>query len=50
MQVYIIDLTSVPHIDQTACKAFIEWIDSVKDIAEVCLVVPEGNLIVLAQS
>ena len=33
----------MPYIDQTACQAFIEWINSVKEFVEVSLVVPEGK-------
>ena len=40
--VLIIDLTSVPYLDQTACKAFIEWVGSIDDKAHVSLVAPEG--------
>jgi len=42
--VMIIDLTSVPYIDQTACKAFIEWINSVEDLCYASLVAPEGDV------
>ena len=36
-------MTCVPYIDQTACQAFIEWINSVREFVEVSLVVPEGK-------
>jgi len=42
--VMIIDLTSVPYIDQTACKAFIEWVNSVDDLCYPSLVAPEGEV------
>ena len=41
--VFILDLTCVPYIDQTACQAFMEWINSVKELVEVSLAVPEGK-------
>ena len=41
--VLIIDLTSVPYLDQTACKAFIEWVGSIDEKAHVSLVAPEGK-------
>ena len=43
--VLIIDLTSVPYLDQTACKAFIEWVGSIDEKAHVSLVAPEGKYI-----
>ena len=41
----IIDLTSVPYLDQTACKAFIEWLGSVDEKAHFSLVAPEGKFL-----
>ena len=43
MQVLIIDLTCVPYLDQTACKAFIEWIGFVQEKAHILMVAPEGQ-------
>ena len=45
-QVLIIDLTSVPYLDQTACKAFIEWVGSVDEKAHISLVAPEGQFLI----
>ena len=42
-KLFIIDLKSVPYIDQTACKALIEWIESVDDKAHLAIVAHDGS-------
>lgn len=42
-KLFIIDLKSVPYIDQTACKALIEWIGSVDNKAHLAIVAHDGS-------
>ena len=42
-KLFIVDLKSVPYIDQTACKALIEWIGSVDDKAHLAIVAHDGS-------
>ena len=39
----VIDLTSVPYLDQSAAKAFIDWMSSVHDQCFPSIVAPEGK-------
>ena len=42
-KLFIVDLKSVPYIDQTACKALIEWIGSVDNKAHLAIVAHDGS-------
>ena len=39
----VVDLTSVPYLDQSAAKAFIDWMSSVHDQCFPSIVAPEGK-------